>query len=210
MHPRPSALLRASAGAVAALLLVTSCSGSGDASPAGPDGPASTSGTPGTDADAPSATPVAEPTEDPTVPTPPPVPEPPRPRPGPKGQRAFAEHVIASWAWSLQANDPAPLLAASRSRKRPCNGCRDLARELRKRDRQGWYVDLPPVGVDRTRLRRDGTLVVARSRVDIPESDTYFYDGSFRSTSRAHDDATFLVRMRRAEDRYVLVSFTVG
>ena len=45
--------------------------------------------------------------------------------------------------------------------------------------------------------------------IDIPESDTYFYDGTFRSTNPAHDDATFLVRMRKAADRYVLVSFTL-
>jgi hypothetical protein len=138
------------------------------------------------------------------------MPDPPRPRPGPKGQRAFAQHVIASWAWALQANDAEPLVTASRSSKRPCTGCGDLARELRRRDRQGWYVDLPAVSVERTRLRRDGDEVVATSRVSIPESDTYFYDGAFRSTNPAHDDATFTVRMRRTQDRYVLVSFTVA
>jgi hypothetical protein len=138
------------------------------------------------------------------------MPDPPRPRPGPEGQRAFAQHVIASWAWALQANDAEPLVVASRSRKRPCTGCGDLARELRKRDRQGWYVDLPAVSVERTRLRRDGDEVVATSRVGIPESDTYFYDGTFRSTNPAHDDATFTVRMRRTQDRYVLMSFTVA
>ena len=203
MHPRRHALLRATAGGLGMVLLLSACSG-GDESPDADASPSATS---------PSATEAATeepgPSADPTVPEPPAMPEPPRPRPGPKGQRAFAQHVMASWAWSLQANDAEPLLEASRSRKRPCTGCGELARELRKRDRQEWYVDLPAVRVDRTRLRRDGEEVVARSRVDIPESDTYFYDGTFRSTNPSHDGATFLVRMRRAEDRYVLVSFTV-
>jgi hypothetical protein len=204
MHPRRHALLRATAGVVGTVLLLGSCSGDAESPDASPSPSASTPSADGTATEEPS------PSAEPTVPEPPAMPEPPRPRPGPEGQRAFAQHVIASWAWSLQANDAEPLLEASRSRKRPCSGCRELARELRKRDRETWYVDLPPVSVGRTRLRRDGDEVVAGSRVDIPESDTYFYDGSFRSTNPPHDDATFVVRMRRAEDRYVLVSFTLA
>ena len=204
MHPGRHALLRATAAVVGTALLVASCSSDTEA----PDADAS----PSSASASPTETATEEPTPsaEPTVPEPPAMPEPPRPRPGPKGQRAFAQHVMASWAWSLQANDATPLLEASRSRKRPCSGCRELDRELRKRDRQAWYVDLPPLRVERTRLRRDGDEVVATSRVDIPESETYFYDGTFRSTNRAHDDATFAVRMRRADDRYVLVSFTLG
>ena len=203
MHPRRNALLRATAAVVGTVLLVGSCSSDTEA----PDADAS----PSTASASPTETATEEPTPsaEPTLPEPPAMPEPPRPRPGPKGQRAFAQHVMASWAWSLQANDATPLLEASRSRKRPCSGCRQLDRELRKRDRQTWYVELPPLRVERTRLRRDGDEVVARSRVDIPESETYFYDGSFRSTNRAHDDATFEVRMRRTDDRYVLMSFTL-
>jgi hypothetical protein len=204
MHPRRHALLRATAGVVGVALLVGSCSGDAE-SPAAEPSPAADSPTgSGT------ATEDVSPAAEPTVSAPPPMPEPPRPGPGPKGQRAFGQHVIASWAWSLQANDAEPLVLASRSRKRLCTGCRDLVKELRKRDRQDWYVDLPAVSVERTRLRRDGDEVVATSRVDIPESDTYFYDGTFRSTNPAHDDATFTVRMRRTPERYVLVSFTVA
>ncbi|MFP5252856.1 MAG: hypothetical protein ACLGH4_03565 [Actinomycetes bacterium] len=204
MHPRLPALLRATAGLAVAVLLVGSCSSGTDAPAAAPSRTTTSPGT--TDPATEEPTPTAEPTQ----PTPPPMPQPPRPRPGPQGQRAFAQHVMASWAWSLQANDPRPLLEASRSARRPCSGCRELARELRDRDRAEWYVDLPPLRVDRTRLRRDGDEVVARSRVDIPESDTYFYDGTFRSTNPPHADATFLVRMRRVADRFVLVSFSVG
>lgn len=205
MHARRPALLRATVGLVAVVLLTGSCSGETDPPDTRPSPSGATSSTPATTSEEPS------PTAEPTVSEPPPMPQPPRPRPGPKGQRAFALHVMAAWSWSLQANDAEPLLAAGPSRARPCGGCAELARELRRRDREGWYVDLPALGVERTRLTRDGDeVVVARSRVDVPESDTYFYDGSFRSTNPAHDDATFLVRMRRAQDRYVLVSFTVG
>lgn len=203
MHLPRLALVRATAAVLGAVLLVTSCS-AGDETPEADPSPSE---------DAPSAAESAtegpSPTAEPTLPEPPPMPEPPRPRPGPQGQRAFAQHVMASWAWALQANDATPLLEAGRSAKRPCEGCRELDRELRRRDRQEWYVDLPAVAVERTRLRRDGDQVVAQSRIDIPESDTYFYDGTFRSTNPAHDDATFLVRMRKAADRYVLVSFTL-
>lgn len=208
MHPGRHALLRATAGGLGLVLLLSACSG-GDESPDADASPSASSPS-ATETVSEAASEEPGPSAEPTVPEPPAMPEPPRPRPGPKGQRAFAQHVMASWAWSLQANDAAPLLEVSRSAKRPCTGCRELARELRRRDRQEWYVDLPAVRVERTVLRRDGNEVVARSRVDIPESETYFYDGSYRSTSPAHDDATFLVRMRRAADRYVLVSFTVG
>lgn len=203
MHLSRLALVRATAGALGAVLLATSCSAA-DETPEADPGPSEATAT-ATE----TATGEPSPTAEPTLPTPPPMPEPPRPRPGPQGQRAFAQHVMASWAWSLQANDATPLLEAGPSAKRPCDGCRELDRELRKRDRQEWYVDLPAVAVERTRLRRDGDQVVARSRIDIPESDSYFYDGTFRSTNPAHDDATFSVRMRKAADRYVLLSFTV-
>lgn len=209
MHPRRRALLRRSAAVVATALVVGSCSG--DAEPPAPATGTSDSGTASTSpSPTPSESPEASATAETGPPEPPAMPRPPRPRPGPEGQRAFAEHVVAAWAWSLQANDAAPLLAASRSPARPCSGCRELARELRDRDREGWYVDLPPIGLGGTRLRRDGEEVVASTRVDIPESDTYFYDGSFRSTSPPHEDATFEVRMRRTDDRYVLVSFTLA
>lgn len=204
MHPRRHALLRATAGVVGMALLVASCSGEA--------GPPEADPSPAVDSPTGSGTATGgvSPAAEPTVPAPPPMPEPPRPRPGPKGQRAFGQHVIASWAWSLHANDAEPLVLASRSRKRLCTGCRDLVQELRERDRQGWYVDLPAVSVERTRLEREGDEVVATSRVDIPESDTYFYDGTFRSANPSHANATFTVRMRRTPERYVLVSFTVA
>jgi hypothetical protein len=140
----------------------------------------------------------------------PPAPEVPRPRKGPRGQKAFARYVMAAWSWSLRANDAGPLLDVSPSRKQPCRGCRPLEKELAQRAKQGWYVDFPGLAVDRTRLRREGADVVATSKVDIPESDSFLEDGSYRSTSPAHPNATFTVRMRLTKGEYQLVSFTVG
>lgn len=196
-------LLKTPVAVLLTALLVSACTG-GEAAPAADEEPTSTASEQPTSPA--SSTPAAET----GPPDPGPVPEAPRPRRGPEGQRAFARHVVASWAWSLQANDAAPLLEAGRSKARPCEGCTDLRAELRARDDEGWYVELPPLGVGRTRLAPDGDAVVATTRVDIPESETYFYDGSFRSTNPAHDEAVFEVRMRRAADRYVLLSFTVS
>lgn len=140
---------------------------------------------------------------------PPPAPEPPRARKGPAGQKAFARFVMDAWSWSLRTNDADPLLEVSLSRKQPCRGCEPLQRELANRAKEGWYVDFAGLGVDRIKLRRAGTDVVAVSTVDIPESDAYFVDGGYRSTSPAHPNATFRVRMRLVDGEYRLVSFSV-
>ena len=138
------------------------------------------------------------------------APDVPRLRKGPRGQKAFARYVMAAWSWSLRTNDAGPLLDVSRSRKQPCRGCRPLEKELARRAKQGWYVDFPGLSVERTRLRRDGADVVATSKVDIPQSDSFLEDGSYRSTSPAHPNATFTVRMRLTKGEYRLVSFTVA
>jgi hypothetical protein len=114
-----------------------------------------------------------------------------------------------AWSWSLRTNDASLLLDAGVSRKQPCDGCTALARELDDRVEEGWYVDFPGLVVERTRVRRDGGDVVATSEVAVPESDSYLDDGSYRSTSPAHDDATFTVTMRWVKDTYRLVSFTL-
>lgn len=141
------------------------------------------------------------------------VPDPPLPpkaRKGPEGQEAFARFVMEAWSWSLRTNDASPLLEVSPSRKQPCDGCRTLDRELDARAKEGWYVDFPGLTVASTRLRPAGDTVVATAKVAIPESDTYQDDGSYRSTSPAHEDATFTVTMRLTKAGYRLVSFSVG
>lgn len=154
----------------------------------------------------PSASPVVAPTGGPEVEPP----SPPRTRKGPTGHKAFARFVMDAWAWSLRHNDAGPLLAVSPSKRSPCNGCEPLVRELAERDDEGWYVDFPGVSVDRIQLRQDGDVVVATSRVDIPASDAYQYDGSYRSSNSAHEDATFVVRMQLVKGAYRLVSFAVA
>ena len=138
------------------------------------------------------------------------TPAPPKARRSPAGQRAFARFVMDAWAWALRTNDASPLLDVSASRRQPCDGCRALSQELSGRAKEGWYVDFPGLDVERTRLRRAGDTVVATSQVSIPESDSYNDDGSYRSTSPAHEDATFTVTMRSTKSGYRLVSFRVG
>jgi hypothetical protein len=196
---------RLRAAAVIALLVgpvLGGCSGSGTPD-ARPD-PASTSPTPSA---ATSPSPSAAPAAEPSVPA---APEPPKPRKGTAGQKAFAGFVMDAWSWSLRTNDASPLLAASPSRKQPCDGCAALAEELAGRAEAGWFVDFPGLEVARTRLRQSGDTVVATSAVSIPESDSYQDDGTYRSTSPAHEDASFTVTMRLGKAGYRLVSFRVG
>jgi hypothetical protein len=188
--------------AVAALttvLLLTGCT-AGSEEQAGDDAPSAPA------VSSPAATPSE--TAPSTAPVVPEAPESPAWRRGAEGRRAFARYVMEAWGWSLRSNDAAPLLRAS-PRKSPCEGCGTLADELARRAKQGWYVDFPGVEVERVRLRGSGDTVVATSRVDIPESDSFHEDGSFRSTNPAHQGATFTVRMRAVERGYRLLSFSI-
>jgi hypothetical protein len=170
--------------------LLAGCS-SGSAQPASSDTPSAAST--GPSAGAPEERPPAAP----------------RPAPGPAGQRAFARHVMDLWAYALRTNDAKPL--ASLSGNPSCGGCAALTRELGRRARQGWVVDFAGLDVRRVAVTGPrGGVRVARATVDIPASDSYNTDGSFRSSNPAHAAATFEVRMRVADGRYRLVSFTVS
>jgi hypothetical protein len=195
----------AAATAVLALLATTGCStADGDAGAPAPSSSLSTSASPTGSAE-PSPAAATE-----VAAQVPPAPKVPRTRKGPRGQKAFARYVMAAWSWSLRANDAGPLLAVSPSRKQPCRGCEPLEKELSQRAEDGWYVDFPGLSVDRTRLRHDGRDVVATSKVDIPESDSFLDDGTYRSTNPAHPGATFVVRMRMTKGEYRLVSFSIA
>ena len=208
MLPAPRQRRVTHAAAVAVLvpgMLVAGCSGTADTPSAAatsptvvsPSGPASAGG---------SAAPSAMPAVEPTVPEPP---EPPARARGPEGQKAFARYVMAAWSWSLRSNDASPLLDASPSRKRACDGCRALADELALRAKQGWYVDFPGLEVTRIRLRDQGSRVLAAADVVVPESRTYFDDGTYRSTNPAHRGAVFSVLMERGRGGYRLLSFSL-
>lgn len=187
------------------LLVVPALSGcTGSGTPEAEPGTASSGSSPSA---ATSPSPSPSPSAEPAAAS---APEPPQARKGAAGQKSFALFVMDAWSWSLRSNDASPLLAVSPSRKQPCDGCASLDKELTARARQGWYVDFPGLDVAGTRLRQSGDTVVATSRVAIPESDSYEDDGSYRSTSPAHEDATFTVTMRLTKAGYRLVSFRVG
>jgi hypothetical protein len=184
------------AAALAAGMLLGGCSDS-HATP-------STKGTVGSSRT--QATTSAAPSPLPTVEAPPAAPRPVR---GTVGQQAFARHVMALWAYALRTNDAEPLATLAGGNK-SCGGCAALIRQLGMRRSQGWTVDLAGVRVRKTRIARQGDVQVLRASVDIPQSDSYNTDGTFRNTSPAHPAATFEVRMRFTDRRYRLVSFTVS
>jgi hypothetical protein len=128
---------------------------------------------------------------------------------GRAGQRAFARHVMDVWGYALRTNDARPLTALGAGKK-PCGGCGAFARTLASRRTQGWAVDFPGLRVRSLEVSATGGQAVARARVDVPQSDSYNDDGSFRNTSPAHKGASFVVRLRYAGKAYRLESFTVS
>lgn len=127
-----------------------------------------------------------------------------------RGAEAFARHVMDLWGYGLRTDDAHPLTALSPGGKAACGGCRVFAATLAKRHRQGWTVDFPGLDVRSVKVRSQGQLRVATATVDVPESDSYDDDGSYRNTSPAHRGATFVVRMRAEPHRYRLLSFTLS
>jgi hypothetical protein len=202
MLQRRGRLPAATATAALVAAALAGCTGSSDTPDALPSTASSGSSPSAESSPSPSADSSASAVPDPPLP--------PKARKGPEGQEAFARFVMEAWSWSLRTNDASPLLEVSPSRKQPCDGCRTLDRELHARAKEGWYVDFPGLTVASTRLRPAGDTVVATAKVAIPESDTYQDDGSYRSTSPAHEDATFTVTMRLTKAGYRLVSFSVG
>ena len=133
--------------------------------------------------------------------------------PGDKGQKAFAEYVVASWGYALSTNDATAVTGLSPSKKEQCRGCADLTAELRKRTKEGWHVVFPGAEVKKTTLGRDGERILATTVADIPASQSFFDDGSFRNDNAAHPGATFLIDLRidgAAKKRhYVLLGFSL-
>jgi hypothetical protein len=131
---------------------------------------------------------------------------------GPAGEKVFARHVMDLWGYALRTNDARPLLAASVAGK-SCGGCKPLAADLARRKQQGWSVDFSGVtvhGITVPRKQPKKGPVSATATVDIPESDSFNDDGSYRNTNPAHAGVPFTVRMIYTMRGYRLVSFTVG
>jgi len=181
--------------AVLATVLVAGCSG--DATPSSKPSPTSSVAAGQTRSATPSPSPTVEP-----------APVAPDPVNSAAGQRAFARHVMDLWAFALRTNDAEPLVALGRGTA--CAGCTALQRELARRSAAGWTVDLAGVDVRRIALSKRGGSRLARATVDIPASDSFNTDGTFRNTNPAHTGATFEVRMRFVDGGYRLLSFTVS
>ena len=154
-----------------------------------------------------SATPSPSPTPSPEAPT--------RPAfaPGDKGRRAFASYVVASWGYALATNDATAVTDLSPSRKEQCRGCKELRAELQRRAKEGWHVAFPGAKVRRTQLDTRDDRILATTTADIPASQSYFDDGTFRNDNEAHRGAKFLIDLGIAGEgrkrRYVLLAFSV-
>jgi hypothetical protein len=133
--------------------------------------------------------------------------------PGDKGQKAFAAYVVDTWGYALATNDAAALTRLSPSKKELCRGCSDFAAELRRRDKQGWHVEFPGASVRRTTLQREGERILATTVADIPPSQSFFDDGTFRNDNEAHRGARFLIDLRTdgqaKKQHYVLLAFSL-
>lgn len=175
--------------------VLSSCSGDSDTSSA------EASDSPSATIPVPSATPRESATLEPKPPKAPPR------KDTQKSRKAFTRYVIASWRHALLTNDPSSVTRISG--KKSCRGCKQLRRELSTREKEGWYVELPPVRVKDitvTRLAKKRTWL-ARAKVDIPPSTSYFETGVARNNNERRPNATFQVIMRLEKKRYTLVGY---
>ena len=182
---------------VAAALALAGCSGDGDDASADPAPTPSVSAAGSTPSDSPDDGTAAAVTDVPAA------------RDTAASRKAFVRVVVDSWSHALQTNRADAVTRLSRAR--PCQGCQELRRERAERRREGWYVDFPGAEVDRTTVRPAGQprTWVARAKVDIPASRSYFDDGTFRNDNEAHQGATFEVTMRKDGQRWTLLGFRV-
>jgi hypothetical protein len=116
--------------------------------------------------------------------------------------------VIRAWGYTLNTNNVEPIASLSPPGS-SCLGCGSLTQVLKTRHLAHWHVDFPGVVVRSIQLHKTGRVIEADADVSIPQSDSFFDDGTFRSTSPAHDQSTFQVRMKLVRHHYRLVSFTV-
>ena len=185
---------------IALALLLSGCNAPSDGDPEAAGSPSAVTSVPGTGTASPEPTPAGEA-------TPAKVPPPPRGKDDRRGREQFAAYVLQAWIYALNTNDVRPLLRASGPK--PCSGCTELRRELRKRDRQGWHVALDGVRVTRTKITSPRRTTLARMSVAIPDSQTYFEDGRLRGSNPGHRRSTFEVAMQHTGKAFRLVSFSL-
>lgn len=128
---------------------------------------------------------------------------------GKEGQQAFAQYVVDAWVYSISTNDP-QLLFDLGAKKDPCKGCPELRAELDQRVEEGWSVAPFEVEVYKIRVTPADDSITASVTFDIPETQSFFDDGTLRNTSKPHDDATFTIAMRLVKKQYQLLGFTIN
>ncbi len=138
-------------------------------------------------------------------------PKEPKFRSGKKGQKAFTRYIVDGWGYSLITNDPSVLIDASG--KKACRGCGSLRKELKQREKEGWYVDFPGAKVRKISFSSRGDVREATAVVDIPGSRSFFEDGTFRNDNEAHRSAKFLIdfeaKGKNKKRHWELVAFSV-
>jgi hypothetical protein len=193
--------------AAALLMTLTACGGDDGGEPdAEPNDDTSASSSPSPSATEADAEETAEPVEE-TFP----LPKPPKAADTPAAREAFAEFVVARWGYALATNEPGAVTDLS-PEGAPCKGCSDLEKELTNRSKEGWNVDFPGAEVNKVTVEPAGPprTFDAVATIDIPESQSYFEDGSFRNDNKAFDDAEFTVQMRWTGNRYLLLSYSLS
>ena len=207
----PGPLARRCAVATTALLLVGALGACSDDSsessssePTSSESASSGSPSPSESSTTPSPSPTTDTTPEPTLPEAPPS------KDTKAGRQAFAEFVVERWGYALRTNDASALTDLS-PRSGPCQGCKELEAELRKREKEGWYVDFPGARVVKVDVVAgdEPRVQVATAKIDVPASESYFEDGELRNENEARKGAAFEVRMRLDGKRFVLLAFRV-
>jgi hypothetical protein len=203
----PGPLARRCAVASTALLLAASLGAcSDDSSDSSTDEPTSSeSATPSETSTTPTPSPSTDTTPEPELSEAPPA------KDTKAGRLAFAEFVVERWGYALRTNDASALGDLS-PRSGLCQGCKELEAELKKRTKQGWYVDFPGARVAKVAVApgEEAGVQVATATINVPMSQSYFEDGSLRNENEARKGAEFEVRMRLDGKRFVLLAFRVG
>jgi hypothetical protein len=127
---------------------------------------------------------------------------------GRAGEERFARYVVAAWSYALSSNDISPLLFAGGGDL--CTGCDVLDKTLHQRTKEHWSVLPFSVRVRKSVVAATDTKANVQLTVDLPETQSFFRNGSYRNTSPAHPGATFLVKMSVLKGAYRLDSFTLS
>ncbi len=178
--------LRLLAGTVSLPLVLAGCSG-GSTDEAAPSASPSASESSASASSSPEPSPTPPPTPEPTAP------EKPEGLKNTKAGRAeFSQYVIDAWVYAFVSNAVKPLTSVSV--KGGCGGCGALSKEMDRRAKQGWHVELYGVGVgtvEEPKKQPEGRTTITETTIAIPESPILNDDGSLRATSPAHPDAQF-------------------